>query len=32
MFDKQIYVNRRLNLRKRIKSGLVVIWATPKAP
>ena len=32
MFDKQIYVNRRLNLRKRIKSGLVVILGNTESP
>ena len=32
MFDKQVYINRRLALRKRIKSGLVLILGNAESP
>lgn len=32
MFDKQIYINRRLVLRKKIKSGLVLIMGNNESP
>ena len=32
MFDKQVYINRRLELRKRIKSGLVLILGNAESP
>ena len=32
MFEKQVYVNRRLNLRKKIRSGLVLITGNNESP
>lgn len=32
MFDKQVYVNRRLNLRKKIRSGLILIPGNMESP
>lgn len=32
MFDKQVYVNRRLSLRKKIRSGLVLIPGNSESP
>lgn len=32
MFDKQVYINRRLNLRKKIRSGLILIAGNSESP
>ncbi|MFO8001472.1 MAG: aminopeptidase P N-terminal domain-containing protein [Marinilabilia sp.] len=32
MFDKEIYINRRNQLKKRIKNGLVLILGNNQAP
>lgn len=32
MFDKQVYINRRLNLRKKIRSGLILITGNSESP
>ena len=32
MFEKQVYVERRLKLRKKIKSGLVIILGNTESP
>lgn len=32
MFDKQIYINRRMSLRKKIKSGLILITGNNETP
>lgn len=32
MFDKQIYVNRRMELRKKIRSGLILIMGNNESP
>ena len=32
MFDKQVYINRRLNLRKKIRSGLILIPGNAESP
>ncbi|HNT41737.1 MAG TPA: aminopeptidase P N-terminal domain-containing protein, partial [Tenuifilaceae bacterium] len=32
MFDKQIYVDRRLKLRKKVKSGIVLILGNTESP
>jgi len=32
MFDKEIYINRRLQLRKKIKSGLILILGNTESP
>lgn len=32
MFDKQVYINRRLSLRKKIRSGLILIPGNTESP
>jgi Xaa-Pro aminopeptidase len=32
MFDKQVYINRRLNLRKKIRSGLILVPGNNESP
>lgn len=32
MFDKQIYINRRMELRKKIRSGLILIMGNNESP
>lgn len=32
MFDKQVYIDRRLNLRKKIKSGIVLLLGNMESP
>lgn len=32
MFDKQVYINRRLSLRKKIRSGLILIPGNSESP
>jgi hypothetical protein len=32
MFDKQVYINRRLSLRKKIRTGLILIPGNTESP